>query len=93
MNIRVKYSGQLRAATRCGDEEIAWSPGGTLAELIAHLAERHSAGRPHLLSDIGAIRPSLLIAVNDSAVAASDANAIRLRDGDTVWLLPPIAGG
>jgi molybdopterin converting factor small subunit len=93
MNLRVKYSGQLRAATRCGEEEIAWSPNGTLAELIAHLADRHAVGRPHMLSDCGAIRPSLLIAVNDLAVAASDANAIHLRDGDTVWLLPPIAGG
>ncbi|MEY4178679.1 MAG: hypothetical protein RLY70_2253 [Planctomycetota bacterium] len=93
MKLRVKYSGQLRTATRCGEEDVGWSPDRTLAELIAHLAERHAAGRPHLLSDSGAIRPSLLIAINDAAVMANEANATRLRDGDVVWLLPPIAGG
>jgi molybdopterin converting factor small subunit len=93
MNLRVKYSGQLRAATRCGEEEVGWNATGTLAELIAHLASRHDAGRPHLLSDSGAIRPSLLIVVNDAAVTASDAHTSRLQDGDVVWLLPPIAGG
>jgi molybdopterin converting factor small subunit len=93
MKLRVKYSGQLRSATRCGEEEVAWMADGTLAELIAHLAARHAAGRPHLLGDAGHIRPSLLIAVNETAIAASEANAIRFQDGDVVWLLPPIAGG
>ncbi len=93
MKIRVKYSGQLRAAMQRGEEEVAWRLEGTLADLIAHLADRDASGRCHLINEAGAIRPSLLIAVNDAAVAASEAAAPRFRDGDIVWLLPPIAGG
>ena len=42
---------------------------------------------------IAVVRPSLLIAVNDRAVAPNSAHSTRLTCGDVVSLLPPIAGG
>jgi molybdopterin converting factor small subunit len=93
MKILIKYSAQLRTALQLAEETVELPAAARLSELLLHLAERHEAGRPHLLNAKGTFQASLLIVVNESAVAASDAAAWRLKDGDVVLLLPPIAGG
>lgn len=93
MKLLVKYSAQLRTALQRAEEAIELPPASCLAELLLHLAERHETGRPHLLNAKGNVQASLLVVVNESAVAANDAATWQLNDGDVVLLLPPIAGG
>jgi molybdopterin converting factor small subunit len=93
MRLQVKYTAQLRAALQRAEEVVELPDASYLSELLTHLAERHQAGRPHLLSGSGQISASLLIVVNESAVPASNAGSVQLKENDVVLLLPPIAGG
>jgi MoaD family protein len=93
MKLRVKYTAQLRTAVQRAEEVIDMPDGSVLAGLLNHLAERYPAGKSQLLGRSGEIASSLLMAVNETAVSAQDGQAVVLKDGDVVLLLPPIAGG
>jgi molybdopterin converting factor small subunit len=93
MMLRVKYSAQLRTALQRREDVIDMPNGSALDALLVHLARTNEAARPHLLASNGQLHPSLLIVVNDAARPARDAGTCSLNDGDTVLLLPPIAGG
>jgi molybdopterin converting factor small subunit len=93
MKLRVKYTAQLRTALQRTEDVVELPEASSLSALLSHLAGQNQTGRPHLLTTSGAVNPCLLLVVNESAVAASDASAVALKDGDVVLLLPPIAGG
>ena len=93
MKLHVKYTAQLRAALQRAEEVVELPAASRLSELLTHLAERHQAGRPHLLSGSGQVNACLLMVVNENAVSAGDAVSLQLNEGDVVLLLPPIAGG
>ena len=94
MKLRVQYSAQLRTAVGRSYDELELPDGSSLAALLDHLASRlDEAAAAHLMAPGGAIRPSLLIVVNDSAAPVHAAAVTALKHGDVVLLLPPIAGG
>ena len=93
MKLRVQYTAQLRTVVSHAEEVVELPEGTSLAELLAHLAIRHSDAGPHLLTSTGQIRPSLLVALNATAVPRDAAGSTTLHEGDEVALLPPIAGG
>jgi molybdopterin converting factor small subunit len=93
MKLRVKYSAQLRTALQRAEDSLELPDGSALDVLLTHLAQADEAARPHLVGSAGQLHASLLIVVNDDAIPARDAGSCRLKDGDTVLLLPPIAGG
>jgi molybdopterin converting factor small subunit len=93
IRLRVQYAAQLRALLGASEDLVELPPGSTLAQLVAHLASQRAEAGAHLLTSAGAIRPSLLLVVNEAAVPPDQASATLLRDGDLVAFLPPIAGG
>lgn len=94
MRLRVEYMGQLQAAVGRPDECVELPEGATVSALAAHLGECSGDHvRPHLLTPSGQLQPTLLVAINGTARPSRDAAEIVLREGDTVILLPPIAGG
>jgi molybdopterin synthase sulfur carrier subunit len=94
MKLLVQYTGQLRTAVGCSQEEADVAEKSSLADLLVFLASRlHPAARAHLLTDAGRARQSLLLVVNGVAVSATEANGTELQPGDVVTLMPPIAGG
>lgn len=93
MKLRVKYSAQLRTALQRGEDTLELPEGSALSAVLEHVANSHGAARPHLIGAAGQLHASLLVVVNDAAISARDAAAHPLRDGDTILLLPPIAGG
>ncbi|MBM4000542.1 MAG: MoaD/ThiS family protein [Planctomycetes bacterium] len=94
MKVRVEYMGPLRTAADCSGELMEINDGSSIAELVARIAARGGADAArHLLSPDGSMIPSLLIAVNGTAAPLAAAHHDILRDGDTVLLMPPIAGG
>ena len=93
MKVHVKYTAQLRAALQRAEDTVELPTGTSLLTLLTHLAERDQAGRAHLLSSSGQANANLLIVVNESAIQAGNASSVELKAGDTVLLLPPIAGG
>ena len=93
MRVRVQFTAQLRTAIGRSSDELELPDGSSVTALIESLAARFTEARPHLLTADGQPHRSLLVVVNDAAVTAASATEGRLRDGDTVTLMPPIAGG
>lgn len=93
MKLHLHYTAQLRAAVGRGEEELELPEGSTVADLLARLASQYHDARQHFTTPSGDIRPSLLVVVNDSAIASGEPAARVLAPGDVVMLLPPIAGG
>lgn len=94
MNVRVEFTGQLRTAIGEAHEQIDLPEGATVAMLLLELGTCYGdAVRPHLFGASGQVQPSLLVAINGTAFPSRQAEVTVLRDGDTVVLLPPIAGG
>lgn len=94
MNVRVEFAGQLQTATGQTNDRVDLPEGATVAMLLEHLGNCcGDQARPHLFSASGHVQPSLLVAINGTALPSRLAGATVLRDGDTVLLLPPIAGG
>ena len=67
--------------------------GSTVAELLEALARQHGELRRHLYSDQGKLRSFINIYVNDEDIRQLDKEATQVRDGDTISIIPSIAGG
>lgn len=94
MKIRVQYTGQLRSAIGRAEDDLDLPESTSLLLLLRELAKRHGErAAPHLATAGGDVPCGLLIVRNGTALAASDAMKTPLACGDTITLLPPIAGG
>ncbi len=94
MKICVEFTGQLKSAIGQANDRVELPEGATLAMLLVQLGERcGEQARPHLLNASGQMQPSLLVAINGSALPSRQAETTVLQEGDSIVLLPPIAGG
>lgn len=94
MNIRVEFTGQLRTAIGQADEQVEVPEGATVAMLLEQLVQRcGDQVRMHVLDASRQPQPSLLVAINGTALPSRQAASTALHEGDAVVLLPPIAGG
>lgn len=94
MTVRVDYTGQVRSAAGCAGVELQLSTGATLGDLFLRLvSEGPPSLRPHLVTDDGRMQPTLIVVVDGQAVAGAVRETTPLRDGATIVLLPPVAGG
>jgi molybdopterin synthase sulfur carrier subunit len=92
MKITVKYHAQAKQASGTSSEEVDLHPPATVGRLLTLLSERHGeALRRLLLSADGSLCPALLLFVADQQVRSD--STVPLKEGDTLELLPPIAGG
>ncbi|MFD7923254.1 MoaD/ThiS family protein [Streptomyces sp. NPDC059740] len=67
--------------------------GVTLAEVLADLENHHPGLRARVVTDDGALRRFVNIYVNDDDVRFSGDMETVLHDGDSVMILPAVAGG
>ena len=65
----------------------------TLADAVAQLKARFPGLGYRILDDQGRMRRYVLVFVNEDSVAHLSPESVRLRDGDTVHILPSVAGG
>ncbi|HZR51759.1 MAG TPA: MoaD/ThiS family protein [Streptosporangiaceae bacterium] len=90
MAIEVRIPTILRTYTD-GAKQVEGS-GATLAELISDLESRHS-GLSARLIDGGALRRFVNVYLNDEDVRFLSGLDTPVKDGDTVTVLPAVAGG
>ncbi len=90
MAIEVRIPTILRPFT--GGERAVESTGGTVAELIDTLDGAHPGIKDRLV-DGDAVRRFVNIYVNDEDIRFTGALETALSDGDTVVILPAVAGG
>jgi sulfur-carrier protein adenylyltransferase/sulfurtransferase len=68
-------------------------PGATVAEVLTALTSKYAELRRHLYNDEGKLRSFVNVYVNDDDIRYLNKDATPLKDGDTVSIVPSIAGG
>ena len=66
---------------------------GTIADLVEQLEARHPGMREQLLTPDGGLHRFVNVYVNDEDARYLDKLDTKVADGDTVSLLPSVAGG
>jgi molybdopterin converting factor small subunit len=90
MAIEVRIPTILRTYT--GGAKSVEGSGSTLDELIADLDGRYDGLRERLVDDSG-LRRFINVYLNDEDVRFIGGLAVPVSDGDTVTVLPAVAGG
>ncbi|MFL6214800.1 MAG: molybdopterin-synthase adenylyltransferase MoeB [Blastocatellia bacterium] len=75
-----------------GNESVAVEA-GTVADALGALIAEHSNLKKHLYNDQGELRHFVNIYVNDEDIRYLDKGETKLKDGDTLSIVPSIAGG
>lgn len=91
MAIEVRIPTILRSHT--GGAKIVEGTGDTLGALFADLDSRHDGLKGRLVTDTGALHRFVNVYINDEDVRFLGALEAKLNDGDSVTILPAVAGG
>jgi molybdopterin converting factor small subunit len=66
---------------------------GTVGEALGRLTTKYGELRKHLYTDDGKIRSFVNVYVNDEDIRYLQKENTRIKDGDTISIVPSIAGG
>ncbi|BCJ37604.1 putative thiamineS [Actinocatenispora thailandica] len=91
MAIEVRIPTILRSYT--GGAKSVEASGSSLSEVITDLDARHPGLRGRLITDDGGLHRFVNVYVNDEDVRFTGALDTSLADGDSVTILPAVAGG
>jgi len=67
--------------------------GSTVADALSSLVSQYPDLRRHLYTDDGKLRAFVNVYLNDEDVRYLQKEATTVRDGDTISIVPSIAGG
>jgi molybdopterin synthase sulfur carrier subunit len=90
MAIKVRIPTILRTYT--GGAKSVEGSGATIAELLADLESRHGGLQQRLVDDSG-LRRFVNVYLNDEDVRFLGGLSAPVKDGDTITVLPAVAGG
>ena len=68
-------------------------PAKTVGEALARLVSQHPDLKRHLYADDGKLRAFVNVYVNDEDMRYLQKEATAVKDGDTISIVPSIAGG
>jgi MoaD family protein len=91
MAIEVRIPTILRSHT--GGEKTVQGSGDRLSALIDDLDSQHSGIKGRLIADDGSLHRFVNVYVNDEDVRFTGGLQTPLKDGDSVTVLPAVAGG
>jgi len=76
-----------------GGRDAVQLEGGSVGELLDRLTGEHAPLRPHLFADDGRLRSFVNVYVNDRDIRQLAQRDTPVKAGDTVSIIPSIAGG
>jgi adenylyltransferase/sulfurtransferase len=76
-----------------GGADTVDAPGASVGEALSNLIASHPDLKKNLYNDEGKLRSFVNIYVNDEDIRYLSKEATALADGDTVSIVPSIAGG
>ncbi|MBA2303629.1 MAG: molybdopterin-synthase adenylyltransferase MoeB [Acidobacteria bacterium] len=76
-----------------GQQDAVEVEGGTVAEALAALTDRYTDLRRHLYGEDGQLRHFVNVYVNDDDIRYLQREATALNAGDTISIVPSVAGG
>ena len=88
---KVKIPPVLRSSTG-GEKEVS-ADGGTVGEVLRALARQHPATEEQLFSADGQLNRYVNVYLNDEDVRVLDGLDTPVSEGDTLVILPAMAGG
>ncbi|HEX9717378.1 MAG TPA: ubiquitin-like small modifier protein 1 [Actinomycetota bacterium] len=91
MSVRVKLPTILRK--HAGGEALVDADGATLRELLSDLESRYPGITKNVVSDEGGLHRFVNVYVNDEDVRYLGSLETAVKEGDTVSILPAVAGG
>jgi MoaD family protein len=91
MAIEVRIPTILR--THTGGNKIVTGAGDTLGALVEDIDGQHPGIKGRLVTDEGKLHRFVNVYVNDEDVRFTGALDTALKDGDSVTILPAVAGG
>ncbi len=91
MPVTVRIPTPLRAITR-GHAEVQ-AKGDTVGDLVEDLERQFPGLRERLLDERGELRRFINVYVNEEDIRFLHGKTTALRDGDTISIVPAIAGG
>src|ERR1700688_4478357 len=91
MAATVMISTPLRQFT--GKQASIECTAATVAEALGNLTGTFSELRKHLFTDDGKIRSFVNVYLNDEDIRFLDKENTKTKDGDTISIVPSIAGG
>ena len=74
-------------------QESVEAEGATVGELLADLTKKYVGLRQHLYTDEGRLRSFVNIYINDEDIRYLDRERTQVRAGDTISIIPSVAGG
>jgi MoaD family protein len=91
MAVKVIIPTPLRPYT--GKQESVELQAGTVGEALSALTSKFGELKKHLFADDGRLRSFVNVYVNDEDVRYLQNDQTKLKEGDTVSIVPSIAGG
>lgn len=91
MSVRVRIPSQLR--TLCGGAGEVLVEGDTVGEALKSLDAAHPGFAERLFDETGALRRSVNLFVDDEDVRFLDGVNTALEEGQTLSVVPAVAGG
>ncbi len=91
MSVTVRVPTTLRTLT-AGESEVAVD-GATVGDVLDALEGKHPGFRERLLDDDGGLRRFVNLFVSDDDVRFLDGLQTPVPDGETVSIIPAVAGG
>jgi len=95
MRVKVLYFGVLRSKTGKNSEKYEITEGSSLSDLLEMLSSKYGRSLRDIFkaNEKTQLDPSIIATVNGASKDLSQAENIKLKDGDTVALMSLISGG
>src|SRR5215471_21499633 len=74
-------------------QDAVEASGGTIGELLADLTRQHAGLKAHLYNEQGKLRSFVNVYVNDEDIRYLQKEQTPVSAGDTVSIIPSVAGG
>src|SRR5918999_374231 len=76
-----------------GKQDVVEVDGATVGELLKNLTTQYAELRKHLYTDDGKLRSFVNVYINDDDIRYLQKEQTPVRPGDTLSIIPSVAGG
>ena len=76
-----------------GKQDAVEVDGGTIGELLTNLTAKYEGLKPHLYNEQGKLRSFVNVYLNDDDIRYLQKEQTPVKPGDTLSIIPSVAGG